>query len=54
MLYPVTLPLTCKYEASGNQLCELQAVQTHEIVHDDSPEVYSPTEGPHPPRHLLR
>lgn len=53
MLCPLTLPLTCKYQATGNQLCEFKAVQAHKIVHDDSPEVYSPAEGPDPPRHLL-
>lgn len=53
MLHPLTLPLTCEYQASSNQFCELKAVQAHEIVHDDSPEVYSPAEGPDPPRHLL-
>lgn len=53
MLHLLTLPLTCKYQASGNQLCEFKAVEAHEVVHDDSPEVYGPTEGPDPPRHLL-
>lgn len=48
------LSLTCEYQASGHQLCELKAVQAHEIVHDDGPEVHGPEEGPDPPRHLLR
>lgn len=54
MLHPLTSSLTCKYQALGHQLRELKTVQAHKIVHDNSPEVYSPAEGPDPPRHLLR